>query len=442
MMRFTRLLPGLLVALAFVTAAAQGNPFENVDPSGQRVVFWHVHSGPNGELLESIVQDFNQSNEYGITVVAEHQGSYPDLFQKMLPILGTDDMPNLLIAYQNQAATYQLADALVDMRPLVQSERWGFGAARSDFFEGFVQSDVFPSFGGAQLGWPPNRSMEVFFYNQDWLEELGFDSAPTTPEEFREVTCAASQNPFSRAAGEGAIGFEMTVGASTFASFVFAFGGNVYDSENNRYTYDSPEAIEAMTFVQGLIEDGCAAIETERYGAQANFGVGTTFSTTGSSVGIPYYQRAVEAGAQFEFDIAAMPHSTPDPVMNVYGPSISMPDVGGPEAQLASWLFIKHMSTPEAQAEWSRFTNYFPVRESVAAELDEYFAANPKFETAFELLPYGVAEPATPGYDFVRNLVADSMAAIFTGADVADTLADLNEEANEILEDQLAELQN
>jgi multiple sugar transport system substrate-binding protein len=439
MKRFTWLV-GLLVALSF-TAAAQ-NPYADADPSGQEVVFWHVHSGPNEELLESIVQDFNESNEYGITVVAENQGSYGDLFQKMLPILGTNDMPNLILAYQNQAATYQLADALIDMRPLLESE-WGFSdEVRSDFFEGFVQSDVFPSFGGAQLGWPPNRSMEVLFYNAEWLQELGFDEFPSTPEEFREVACAASQNPFSKSTGEGAVGLEISVSASTFASFVFAFGGDVYDEENDRYTYDSPEAVEALTFIQSLIDDGCAAIETERYGAQANFGVGTSFATTGSSVGIPYFARAVDAGAKFEFDVAALPHSTPEPAMNVYGPSVSITGAGDPDVQVASWLFIKHLTSPEAQAEWTRKTNYFPVRASVAAELDEYFEANPMFETAFELLEHGVAEPATPGYDFVRDLVADSMAAIFTGADVEETLSDLNEEANEILDEQLAQIDN
>jgi multiple sugar transport system substrate-binding protein len=440
-MKRCALILGLLVALSVAAGSAQDNPFAGVDPSGQEVVFWHVHDGPNGDALDAIVEEFNRTNDYGITVVAENQGNYGDLFQKILPLLGTNDLPNLILAYQNQAATYQLADALVNMRPLVESEKWGFSdEARADFFEGFVQSDVFPSFGGAQLGWPPNRSMELLYYNEEWLDELGHESFPTTPEEFREVACAAAQNPFSKSTGQGSIGFEITPGASTFASLTFAFGGQVYDAENDRYTYDSPGAIEAMEWLQGLIEDGCAAIEVERYGAQGNFGVGKTFATSGSSVGIPYYERAVSSGAQFEFDVAAIPHSTPDPVMNVYGPSVSIADVGGHEAQLASWLFLMHWTSPEAQAEWARVTNYFPVRESVAEQMGDYFEANPKFETAFELLRYGTAEPATPGYDFVRDLVGESFAAIINGADVERTLAELNEEANEILEEQLEQL--
>lgn len=432
---------GVVMVLGAGGGAAQDDPYADVDPSGQEIVFWHVHDGPNGEALNEIVEEFNTTNEYGITVVAENQGSYGDLFQKMLPLLGSQDAPDLVTAYQNQAATYQLADALVDMTPLIESEQWGLSEEdREDFFSSFVEADVFPSFGNAQLGWPPNRSMEVLFYNSDWLQELGYDDFPSSPEEFREVACAASENPFSGASGQGAVGFEMSISASTFASWVFAFGGQVYDPEEDRYTYDSPAAIEALTFVQDLIEDGCAAIETERYGAQGNFGVGSTFSTTGSTVGIPYYERAVESGAQFEFDVAALPHTTAEPVVNVYGSSVSITDAGSPESEVASWLFLEYWTSPEAQAKWARVTNYFPVRESVAQQLGDYFEANPKYGQAFELLEYGAAEPATPGYDFVRDLVDEAMAAMFTGADVEETLTDLNEEANEILEDQLAEM--
>ncbi|MEX2537014.1 MAG: extracellular solute-binding protein, partial [Trueperaceae bacterium] len=116
-MKRSILVLGLLAALTATAVTAQENPYAGVDPTGQEVVFWHVHEGANGEALEAIVEEFNQTNEYGITVVAETQGHYGDLFQKMLPLLGTQDVPDLVLAYQNQAATYQLADALVDMRP-------------------------------------------------------------------------------------------------------------------------------------------------------------------------------------------------------------------------------------------------------------------------------------------------------------------------------------
>jgi multiple sugar transport system substrate-binding protein len=72
---------------------------------------------------------------------------------------------------------------------------------QADFFPGFFNADVFPTFGNQRLGFPPNRSMEVMYYNMDWLAELfeagaiSFEGAPQTPEQFAEAACAAVENP-------------------------------------------------------------------------------------------------------------------------------------------------------------------------------------------------------------------------------------------------------
>lgn len=421
------------------TMGEEAMDWENVDPSGQTITFWYQHSQEREEALQAIIQDFNESNEWGITVEGEYQGGYGDIFNKMLNVLNTPDAPNLVVAYQNQAATYQLADALVDMRPLVQSEKWGLSEQdQEDFFPGFFNADIFPTFDNARLGFPPNRSMEVMYYNSEWLQELGYDGPPTTPDEFKEMACAATQQPFSKAAAEGSMGYELSVDASRFASWTFAFGGDVYDYENNQYSYDNEAAVAAMQFIQDLFDEGCATIVAESYGDQTDFGNGTLLFTVGSSSGLPFYRDAVDAGAGFEWSVGAIPHTTDEPVMNVYGASVSIPK-STPEKELATWLFVKYYTSPEIQARWAKASNYFPVRQSVADELSDYFAQNPAYQKAFDLLKYSKTEPPVPGYDFVRDQVEASMAAIADGADVQETLSDLTGEANDILAEQTVE---
>ncbi len=413
--------------------------WENVDPTGQEIVFWHQHTSERDEALSAIIDEFNATNEYGITVVGEYQGSYGDIFNKMLGVLNTTDAPDVVVAYQNQAATYQLSDALMDMNELVNSEKWGLTEEdKADFFPGFYSQDVFPNFGNQRLGLAPNRSMEVMYYNMDWLKELGYDAAPTTPDEFKEMACKAAANPYSKATVDGAMGYELSIDASRMASWTFAFGGDVYDYSGAAYTYDSDASVAAMSFIQELIDEGCATQVVESYGDQTDFGNGTLLFTVGSSSGLPYYQSAVDAGAQFEWSVAAIPHTTADPVMNVYGASVSIPKTT-PERQLAAWLFVKFYTEPEQQALWAKASNYFPVRQSVAEGMADYFAENATYKTAFDMLQYSWFEPPVPGYDFVREEVSQAMAAIVDGADVADTLATLNVSANEQLAEQLAQ---
>ncbi len=437
------LLGAALLFATLATASAQGD-YENVDPSGQTITFWHQHTLDRETALQQIVAAFNSSNPYHITVKAEYQGGYNDIFRKMLPVLDTADAPNIVVAYQNQSATYALGNGVTDMRPLVDSPKWGISAAdKADFFPGFFNADVFPSFGGARYGFPPNRSMEVLYYNIDWLKELraagkiDFDGPPVTPQQFQQAACAATKNPYGKATTSGAIGYELSIDASRFASWTFAFGGNIFDDAANRFTYDSEAANQAMTFLQGLFDEKCATIVTENYGDQTDFGAGRTLFTIGSSSGLPFYKSAVDEGAKFDWSVAAIPHTTPDPVMNIYGASVSIPTGHSKEANLASWIFIKYYTSPTVQAQWAKASEYFPVRKSVANELTDYFDAHPAYKTAFDLLPYGIAEPPVPGYDFVRDEVASDMAAIMDGAPVADTLKTANATANEILADQL-----
>lgn len=430
----------LSTALGLSLAAAQTD-YENVDPSGQEVTFWHQQSGPNEELINEFVQEFNDTNEYGITVTASNQGDYGDIFQKMLPLLNTDEAPDLVVAYQNQAASYQLGDALLDMTPLVESAAWGLSDEdQADFFPSFFEQDIFPTFDNERLGFPPNRSMEVLYYNSDWLAELGYDGPPETPEAFREMACAAAETPFSGATGQGGSGYLLSIDASRIASWTFAFGGDIYDYETNQYTYDSPETVEAMTFLQGLINDGCAETFTEDYGDQTAFGTGNSLFAVGSTSGLPFYQSGVAEGANFEWSVAALPHTSPEPSQNIYGASVSMPK-HAPESELATWLFVKYYTSPEVQARWAGVSGYFPVRQSVAERMTDYFEANPGYATAFDLIEYGKAEPPVPGYDFVRDLLEETAAGITTGDDVAEALADANEEANDILAEQMEEIQ-
>ena len=232
------------------------------------------------------------------------------------------------------------------------------------------------------------------------------------------------------------MGYELSIDASRFASWTFAFGGDVFDYDNTQYSYNNEAAVAAMTYLQDLFNEGCATIVVERYGDQTDFGQGGLLFTVGSTSGLPYYQAAVDEGAGFAWSVAPIPYTTEEPVQNIYGASVSMPK-HTPESELATWLFVKYYTSSDVQATWAQVSGYFPVRASAAEGLADYFEATPPYKAGFDMLEYGVTEPAVPGYDFVRDMVGEAMAAIAEGADVQATLDQLNEDANISLAEQL-----
>jgi len=412
--------------------------YADVDPSGQTVLFWHHFTRDHADVIEEIVADFNETNPFGITIVAENQGYQNEIFKKLWNVLQTPTSPNLILIYQNQAATFQLSKSLVDIDILMMSPQWGLSEDEyNDYFPGILSQDISIVFENARLGFPAFRSMDVLYYNQDWLLELGYDHPPLSPSEFKELACSAIQQPFSKGSSMESMGYEISVDASRLASWTFAFGGNLFEEETRQYSFSSSEVITAMDFVQGLVADGCARKVSEPYADQEHFGEGDLLFSVGTSAGIPYYDQAVKKGSNFQWNIAAIPHEMEVPVQNIYGVSFSIPKATM-EKELAAWIFIKHFTSPEIQAKWVEVSGYYPVRRSSEEFLVDYFQGNNPYREGWKLLEYSMYEPCVPGYETVRDIANETFTSILNGNNISVELEKLNESANTILLEQMS----
>jgi multiple sugar transport system substrate-binding protein/sn-glycerol 3-phosphate transport system substrate-binding protein len=413
---------------------AAAGPYDDVDPTGAAVLWWHQHTQEREEGLLEMVNEFNETNDWGITVSAEYAGGYSEIYDKMIAAIAADDptlMPNLTVGYANQVAKYQLSDALVDMDEFVDSPKWGLTEEEiADFPQGIFEADVSPVFGDGhfRMGFPPNRSMEVMYYNQDWLTELGYDGPPTTWAEFSEMVCAATDPD------AGTVGYEISTDASRFSSLVFSRHGTYFLEDGSAFDFLNDTVIESMSFMKDLYDQGCITLIAERYGDQTDFGNYKTLFTIGSTSGVPYYDSAVKAGeaGEFVWGVAPLPYmdSGDEPVMNLYGASVTVPKTT-PEQELAAWLFVKWFTEPEQNARWAKISGYFPTRISAADAMTDYMEANPVYAQGFELMPYSTYEAQWCAcYEDVRRMMADAYSAILDGADIEETLTQLQEDAN------------
>lgn len=432
-----------MVALVGLSACGGGSEttdpqtqvdLEKLDPKGREVVFWYQHSREREDALLKMIDEFNQSNPHGLTVRGEYAGKYGDIYNKMIVGLQGGTLPNMVVAYQNQARAYYQADGVVDLTPYMNSPRWGLSQEeRKDFFKAFLKQD---NSDGVQTGLPPNRSMEVLYYNDDWLRELGYDGPPKTWDEFAEMCRKARGQPFSKnEKKERSLGFLLEVDASRLASLVFSRGGDLVDAAKTAYTLDTPEMRKAMGLMVALMKEEAIGLVSEDYGDQVEFSLGKVLFALRSSSGLPFFRSAVEEdGVGFDWNVTHLPYDGPRPVVNVYGASISVCKTT-PEEQLAAWLFLKWFTEPGQQARWVRASNYFPARRSTSAELAGYFEKNPQYKSAYELLGYGRSEPSLPGYQQVRRLIQDGMVDIVDGGEMDRVLGNLQAAATRTLEE-------
>lgn len=400
---------------------------ESVDPSGQQVVFWYQHTRERETALEELIAEYNATNTHDIVVQGEYAGSYSDIYNKMVVGIQGDALPSLVVAYQNQAMAYHRDGGVVDISPYMNSPKWGLSATeKKDFVQSFLKQDFI---GGAQIGFPPNRSLEVFYYNVDWLKELGYDEPPRTWDEFAQLCRLAHANPFSRSENkERSLGFLIEAEASRLASLVFTRGGDLVNDESTAYTMDTPAMRGALSMLRGLMEEGAIELMGEEYGDQREFAAGQVLFILRSSSGLPFVTSAVEDGLDFTWTVTYPPNEVEEPIINVYGASVSLCKTT-PQQQLAAWLFLKWFTEPAQQARWVRASNYFPVRRSTANELGDYFEKNARYQAAYELLDYGKSEPTMAGYQQVRRHMQEAMVEIIEGGDMDRVLADLQRDA-------------
>ena len=420
--------PGSAIGIAaLLSLAACGQAgvdrVDDVDPQGQKIEFWYQYEGEREEALLELIERFNASNAPGIEVTGTRVGRHADVYNKMLQGIHGGPLPALVVAYQNQAQIYYRADEVVDLTPYMDSDTWGLSAAdRSDYFGAFLEQD---NVDGVQTAFLPNRSMEILYYNEDWLGELGQTDPPRNWEQFAQLCRQASAHAFSSAVDGGqSSGFRLGRDASRWAAMIFSRGGDLLNATSTAYTFDTEPARASLTMLRSLVGDGAAAIERSPEDTRSAFAKGQTLFLMQSSSHMPQIAAAVEGAAGFTWNVAPVPYEGEKPIQNVYGASLAVCR-STPEQQLAAWLFIKWFTEPQQQDRWATASNYFPVRRSVAQSLGGYY------RTAYQLLEYGKPEPGIGGYEPVRVLMVKAMVEVVAGqGDMSAVLARLEDEAN------------
>jgi multiple sugar transport system substrate-binding protein len=436
------------LALSFGAVAAQDSDLGDIDPTGVTISYWHEWDGAQGEAIDQIIANFNENNEWGITVEQNPIGSTGAVRDQISAGITTGELPNLAGAtFANDAMGYYLDGVLVPLDAYYNDPVWGFSEEEISDLDQSLLNENRPTIGlfdGELLAWPAGLSFNVMSVNLEMLAELGFDGPPTDLATFREVACAASE--LEGPNGEDVQGFPIRTSGQDFYSFVFSNGADVFDPEEG-YNFTSDEFIEVGQFFQDLYNDGCAYVPDGPFVNTADFAFGLNPMAVGSTVGVPFILGDIaDSGSGIENWVnTTVPWTEGNRSLQTSLRSVGMM-VSTPEQQLATWLFIKHLSSTESQVIWTELTQYQPYTTSGLEGLSEEFLANaPQFNSIFEARVGGdlqlVSFPLHPRA-FAASQTLETFIADITvgGMDVEEAAAMAEEEANIIFEEDLEAL--
>lgn len=437
-----------LLALIGSAGALSAQDMSSIDPSGVTITYWHQYSGgPSLEIMGQLVEEFNATNEWGITVEANFQGHYGEIEQAMSGAILNRELPNLAAAYSNAAANWNNEGVVVDLNEYYSDESWGFSEEEAaSLNQGILNVGVLAD--GTRVVWPNQISAQLLFFDLTMAAELGFDGAPSTLAEFRELACAAAEHTGPN--GEDVQGFPFAGGSSEMESFIIAHGGDIYDPETGLYTFNTPEVIAALSFVKGLYDDGCGYFYDQRYQNTGDFALYLNPMALSSTAGAPYVigdiNTSVEnGGVNLEWAITTMPpvEAGGERAAQVFVPSIATL-VSTPEEQLASWLFLKFLALAESQIIWSSNTGYFPTMTGLSDSLTIDTFRNeslfPYFQQANGILSDPAVRiysgPPVASFSPVRGLLGEAYSDVtLNGRDPAEVAEELELAANELVDE-------
>lgn len=405
-----------------------------------RIQVWHAFSGTSALVFTSRMAHFNTTNAWGIIVDQTILEDYPALFEAVDLALKTNAAPDLVVALPEQTLAWNTNSTVVDLNAYIDDPQYGMGTDLDDIPSVFLEQDLVEK---RQLGLPAERSARFLFYNLTWARELGFEQPPVNSAEFRAQACAANAT-FRLDASElndGYGGWIIDADWMTIHPWLLAFGGDV--SMEGTYRFKTAENQAALEFLKRLRDDGCAwmtadpatpyALDLGPHYAQ--FARRSALFITGDLTEADYLSTELaRLGATDIWTMIPFPGPV-DQAITAYGPSYTLLH-STPGHQLAAWLFIRWMLSPDSQADWVEQTGTLPLRTSAISLLTDYSATHPHWQAAVAAIPLAHSVPQFASWRTMRYVLADGTLSIFRmnlpPAMIPDVLSFMDDFAREL----------
>lgn len=359
---------------------------------GQELTFWHYWDGANGQVLQGLIDRYEEAHP-GVTIEATFvPGS--ELVTRLQTAIAGDATPTMAISDLVAMPLLTTSGALAPLDGYIAAS----GVDMDDYFEGPL---VYGLRDGVRYSLPVSASDLGLFWNKALFEEAGLDPE-TPPATWEELTQFANQIEERT----GHIGLELFAqgGEGTtwqWQVYLWGAGGEMLADDLSEPAFNSDAGVRALRYWVDRVEDGSSAIAT--WGL---FGRGEAGMVMDGSWMTQFFPMQVD----FQLGSAAFPHPADgEPATNLGGEQVFIFERDDATEQ-AAWDFIEWFGSTEVQVEWDRNTGFMPIRQSVAQD-DAYVAwvsnARPLLMPFVESMAFAHARPPVESYPQLSDILAN-----------------------------------
>ncbi len=261
-----KLAASLMAAMLALSLAACGqgatdasnNPSNTSTGSGEVAKLSFMFWGDEKEkaAVEKMVTNFNTENNGKIQVTPQH---VPDEYaQKLSSMIAAKNAPDIAYVPAGSCVPYALDGTILFVEDALGSD--------TSFLDGVLPNDQWKVNGKTAFFSTAHETL-MLVYNRDIFDSLGIAYPPTSLDkalswdEFvdlcKQLTVDRNGNNAYSASFDSTnvkhYGFSMTFGINNWYPLLKSMGGDILKADDSNTSFDSPEMIDLMTKLQGLI---------------------------------------------------------------------------------------------------------------------------------------------------------------------------------------------
>lgn len=380
-------------------AAPTTAPAPTVAPTAAaptKITVWYPlpNAGASVDAMNALVSKFNAANK-SVQVEMVLTGNYGDNFTKILAAASANTLPDAAMVELLQIPQLANSNQLLALDDMSKDADFNF----NDLAPALLGNSYFNN---KLYAIPWQRSTTMMFYNRDMFKAAGLDpdKPPMTWDDARAMSLKLLAKDPNVAPMTGAIASDWA-----FEGQLLSFNGALLSKDGKTATYNSPEAIAAVTVWRDMSQkDKTLSIRGfNDFGAVVNDFIAGKNAMVMQSI---FSRATIEQQAKFDWDVAPVPGGPAGPVVNAGGGNFVIFAKTTPEKQKAAWAFLKWMTAPENTAEYSIKSGYLPVRTSALTvpSMVDYGKQSPKTLKAINIaLKYGKSRAVSAVFEKAIN---------------------------------------
>ena len=423
-MKFKKLVIGsvALVSSLVLSACSGGNSSaDGEDGEDVTLTFWNGFTASDGEILQGIVDDFNEENDKNITIEMDVM-TWANLNEKLPPAISTNTAPDFIALNYSDFAQYVENGAV---QPL--DDFWSFDDVdKTDFTDTSISLGVVDE---SQYFIPMQVQGMYTYWNKDLFKEAGLDenTPPKTWEDLAEMA------PKLADSSKNVSGFVFNKdGTAPLYNWILANGGKLVSEDYSKSEFASPENLETLKIIQNMIHVDKAGPESISGAEMDNL---MNAGQLAIELNGPWLNNGLKAN-DINYGVTTVPQSanSSENTAILDGVGYAIPSSTDDSKKEAVYEFIEYWNTTEIGKKWS-IENGFPAYLN-SVNQDEEVKSNPIVSELSKQMEF--AEPFLPGFEQLptinNDIINPLIEKLLAGEDPEKLMNEADEAINTLLE--------